>query len=96
MRRRKRTAAAQGDNSGEKPQLHSDDLKPIQLELDSSHVWEMKAWKEHPPNVAELPAVEVVGSEMDAESRPQQQHDATSTLSSDVTTSHQTGSPDDR
>jgi hypothetical protein len=91
MRRRKRTAAAQGDNSGEKPQLHSDDLKSIQLELDSSHVWEMKAWKEHPPNVAELPAVEVVGSEMDAESRPQQQP-----LSSDITASHQTGSPDDR
>lgn len=96
MRRRKRTAAAQGDNSDEKPQLHSDDLKPIQLELDSSHVWEMKAYDEHPPNVAELPAVEVVGNEMDAESRAQQQHDATSTSSSQIPTSPQTGSSDDR
>lgn len=94
LRRRKIRNAEKENYMDEKPQLHSDDLKPLHLELDSNQVWEMKAGSEQAPKVVELPALEIVGSEMDAESRQQQRGDATRPLSSHSPTSDQTESSD--
>lgn len=61
-RRRGKTKGAPSDYA-EKPELHANDIKPIRSELDGGMALESP---QH--HAVELPAREIVGAEMNAES----------------------------
>ena len=74
LRRRRRSKRAQTDSAVAaaedeykgKPELHADEFRP---ELEDNRIVELDIVKPTQRDAAELPAREVVGSEMDAEGR---------------------------